>query len=201
MALRAKERGHRVLAITSLSHTRAVPASHPSGRKLADIADVVLDNAPPRGDALLDLPGGGSVCALATLTGVMLVQMTVAETASLLLAADVRPPVYVSANVPGGFEGRRPRPREAVRGPHPAYGQLRGCAPAPLGGGVMNLWVSPWLVAPTRRSRISMQPRAPKVAQAPDPVGSGRPPCGGQRPASAWGRPRRRCPPPASSGS
>lgn len=49
MALRAKERGHRVLAITSLSHTRAVPASHPSGRKLADIADVVLDNAAPRG--------------------------------------------------------------------------------------------------------------------------------------------------------
>ncbi|MEU9877396.1 SIS domain-containing protein [Streptomyces phaeochromogenes] len=105
MALRAKERGHRVLAITSLSHTRAVPASHPSGRKLADIADVVLDNAAPRGDALLPLPGGGSICALSTLTGVMLVQMAVAEAASLLLAAGVRPPVYVSANVPGGFEG------------------------------------------------------------------------------------------------
>ena len=105
MALRAKERGHRVLAITSLSHTRAVPASHPSGRKLADIADVVLDNAAPRGDALLELPGGGSVCALSTLTGVMLVQMTVAEAASLLLAEGVLLPVYVSANVPGGFEG------------------------------------------------------------------------------------------------
>ncbi|WP_151475384.1 sugar isomerase domain-containing protein [Streptomyces albicerus] len=105
MALRAKERGHRVLAITSLSHTRAVPASHPSGRKLAGIADVVLDNAAPRGDALLELPGGGAVCALSTLTGVMLVQMTVADTASLLLAAGTRPPVYVSANVPGGYEG------------------------------------------------------------------------------------------------
>ena len=105
MALRAKERGHRVLAITSLSHTRAVPASHPSGQKLADIADVVLDNVAPRGDALLELPGGGSVCALSTLTGVMLVQMAVAEAASVLLAAGVRPPVYVSANVPGGFEG------------------------------------------------------------------------------------------------
>nr|WP_244204153.1 SIS domain-containing protein [Streptomyces africanus] len=105
MALHAKEHGHRVLALTSLAHTRAVPAAHPSGRKLADIADVVLDSAAPRGDSLLELPGGGSVCALSTLTGVMLVQMTVAEAAGRLLAAGERPPVYVSANVPGGFEG------------------------------------------------------------------------------------------------
>jgi uncharacterized phosphosugar-binding protein len=105
MALHAKQHGHRVLAVTSLAHTRAVPAAHPSGRKLADIADVVLDNAAPRGDSLLELPGGGSVCALSTLTGVMLVQMTVAEAAGRLLAAGERPPVYVSANVPGGFEG------------------------------------------------------------------------------------------------
>ncbi|MGW2717311.1 sugar isomerase domain-containing protein [Streptomyces sp. NPDC001492] len=105
MALAAKERGHRVLAITSLTHTRAVPAGHPSGKKLADLADVVLDNRAPRGDALLELPGGGAVCALSTLTGVMLVQMAVAEASKLLLEAGERPPVYVSANVPGGFEG------------------------------------------------------------------------------------------------
>lgn len=105
MALHAKQQGHRLLAITSVAHTRAVPASHPSGKKLADLADVVLDNAAPPGDALLELPDGGAVCALSTLTGVMLVQMAVAETASLLLTAGRRPPVYVSANVPGGFEG------------------------------------------------------------------------------------------------
>ncbi len=105
MALHAKEQGHKILAVTSLSHTRAVPAGHPSGKKLADLADVVLDNAAPRGDALLELPGGGAVCALSTLTGVMLVQMAVAEASAQLLAAGERPPVYVSANVPGGFEG------------------------------------------------------------------------------------------------
>ncbi|MEU6533685.1 SIS domain-containing protein [Streptomyces sp. NPDC046928] len=105
MALHAKERGHDVLALTSLAHTRAVPAGHAGGRKLADIADVVLDNAAPRGDALLELPGGGAVCALSTLTGVLLVQMAVAEATALLLAAGQRPPVYVSANVPGGYEG------------------------------------------------------------------------------------------------
>ncbi|KPH97558.1 sugar isomerase (SIS) [Actinobacteria bacterium OK074] len=105
MALHAKDWGHKVIAITSLTHTRAVTASHPSGSKLADIADVVLDNSAPRGDALLDLPGGGAIGALSTLTGVLLVQMAVAESAAVLLEAGKRPPVYVSANVPGGFEG------------------------------------------------------------------------------------------------
>jgi uncharacterized phosphosugar-binding protein len=105
MALHAKEQGHKILAITSLTHTRAVPAGHAGGKKLVDLADVVLDNAAPVGDALLALPGGGAVGALSTLTGVMLVQMTVAEASGLLLAAGERPPVYVSANVPGGFEG------------------------------------------------------------------------------------------------
>ncbi|MEW2119073.1 SIS domain-containing protein [Streptomyces sp. NPDC005474] len=105
MALHAQERGHKILAITSLTHTRTVPAGHASGKKLADIADVVLDNEAPTGDALLELPGGGAVCALSTLTGVMLVQMAVAQTAAVLIAAGERPPVYVSANVPGGFEG------------------------------------------------------------------------------------------------
>ncbi|MET7486580.1 SIS domain-containing protein [Streptomyces sp. NPDC005538] len=105
MALRVKERGHPLVAITSLAHTSAVPAAHPSGKKLADLADVVLDNVAPRGDALLELPGGGAVGALSTLTGAMLVQLSVAEAAGRLLASGERPPVYVSANVPGGFEG------------------------------------------------------------------------------------------------
>jgi uncharacterized phosphosugar-binding protein len=106
MALHAKEQGHRVIALTSLAHTRSVEATHPSGRRLADLADVALDNAAPLGDAMLDLPdGSGRICAVSTLTAVMLVQMAVAEAAGILLAAGRRPPVYVSANVPGGFEG------------------------------------------------------------------------------------------------
>jgi len=105
MALHAKSRGHKILAITSLTHTGAVPAGHVSGKKLVDLADVVLDNAAPVGDAMVALPGGGAVGALSTLTGVMLVQMAVAEACAVLLSAGLRPPVYVSANVPGGFEG------------------------------------------------------------------------------------------------
>ncbi|AJF64597.1 sugar isomerase domain-containing protein [Streptomyces vietnamensis] len=104
LALKATGAGHRLVALTSLEHTRAVPALHASGKRLADLADVVLDNCAPTGDAVLPLPGGGALCGISTLTSALLVQMTVAETVALLLAEGREPPVYVSANIPGGHE-------------------------------------------------------------------------------------------------
>ncbi|MFH8622321.1 sugar isomerase domain-containing protein [Streptomyces vietnamensis] len=104
LALKATGAGHRLVALTSLEHTRAVPALHASGKRLADLADVVLDNCAPTGDAVLPLPGGGALCGISTLTSALLVQMTVAETVALLLAEGREPPVYVSVNVPGGHE-------------------------------------------------------------------------------------------------
>src|SRR5215475_2500103 len=49
-----KDHGHKLIAITSLKHTAGVESRHPSGTKLIDHADVVLDNGAPYGDAVLD---------------------------------------------------------------------------------------------------------------------------------------------------
>lgn len=104
LALKVTGAGHRLVALTSLQHTHAVPALHPSGSRLADLADTVLDNRAPTGDALLPLPDGGALCGVSTLTSALLVQMVVAESVALLLAEGHEPPVYVSANLPGGHE-------------------------------------------------------------------------------------------------
>ncbi|MEU9864423.1 SIS domain-containing protein [Streptomyces sp. NPDC047971] len=104
LALKVTGAGHRLVALTSLEHTHAVPALHPSGSRLADLADAVLDNRAPAGDALLPLPDGGALCGVSTLTSALLVQMVVAESVALLLAEGHEPPVYVSANLPGGHE-------------------------------------------------------------------------------------------------
>jgi uncharacterized phosphosugar-binding protein len=56
MALLAKEKGHDVIAVTSLEHTAQVQPKHPSGLRLSEIADVVIDNLAPYGDATLDCP-------------------------------------------------------------------------------------------------------------------------------------------------
>jgi uncharacterized phosphosugar-binding protein len=99
-----KERGHRLVAITSFTQTAAVDSRHPSGAKLIDHADVALDNGAPYGDAVLPLPGGGTVCAVSSITAALLAQLLGAEVVRRLLEAGEAPPVYVSANVPGGYE-------------------------------------------------------------------------------------------------
>ncbi|MGC9665673.1 sugar isomerase domain-containing protein [Planosporangium sp. 12N6] len=104
LALLVKQRGHALIAITSTEHTARVSPRHPSGRRLADIADVVLDNGAPYGDALLPLPGGGSVCAVSSVTNALLAQLMVAEVVRRMEAAGQVPPIYLSANVPGGDE-------------------------------------------------------------------------------------------------
>lgn len=97
-----KEHGHPLIAITSLQHTAGVDSRHPSGQKLIDLADVVLDNHAPYGDSVLDLPGGGKVCAVSSITAALLAQMIVAEVVRRLTEAGQTPPVYLSANIPGG---------------------------------------------------------------------------------------------------
>jgi uncharacterized phosphosugar-binding protein len=104
LARMVKRRGHRLVAITSFTHTAAVASRHPSGGRLIDHADVALDNGAPSGDAVLSLPGGGRVCAVSSITGALLVQLVGAEVVRRLLEDGEAPPVYVSANVPGGYE-------------------------------------------------------------------------------------------------
>lgn len=102
LALLVKERGHSLIAVTSVEHTTRVAASHPSGRRLAEIADVVLDNGAPYGDALLPLSSGGLVCAASTVTNALLAQLLTAEIVRRFQAVGEVPPVYLSASVPGG---------------------------------------------------------------------------------------------------
>ena len=104
MARLVKDASHALVAVTSLEQTTAVESRHPSGKKLIDHADVVLDNGAPYGDAILDLPNGGKVCAVSSITGALLAQMLIAEVIRRLLESDETAPVYLSANIPGGDE-------------------------------------------------------------------------------------------------
>jgi uncharacterized phosphosugar-binding protein len=104
LALLAKGRGHQVIAVTSLAHTQHVVSRHESGKRLFEIADVVIDNCGVFGDAALPLPAGGAIAATSSLTGVLIAQMLVAEVCGRLLRMGKEVPVLVSANVPGGDE-------------------------------------------------------------------------------------------------
>ncbi|MFC4115913.1 sugar isomerase domain-containing protein [Nonomuraea zeae] len=104
LATIVKERGHPLIALTSVEHSTRMTSRHPSGGKLLDLADVVLDNGAPYGDAILDLPGGGSYGAVSTITSALLAQMVVTEAVDALVALGETPPIYLSVNVTGGDE-------------------------------------------------------------------------------------------------
>jgi uncharacterized phosphosugar-binding protein len=102
VALRAKADGHPVIAVTSLEHTNAVTPKHPSGRRLSEIADVVIDNRAPYGDTTIELPGGIGVGAVSSLTAAYIAQLITIGAAARIAALGETPPIYLSANIPGG---------------------------------------------------------------------------------------------------
>jgi uncharacterized phosphosugar-binding protein len=104
LALLAKNKGHPLIAITSVTHSTEMTPRHPSGRKLMDLADVVLDNHAPYGDAMLSLPSGVTYGAVSTITSALIAQMLVEQVVLDLTAVGALPPVYLSANMAGGDE-------------------------------------------------------------------------------------------------
>jgi uncharacterized phosphosugar-binding protein len=98
-ALYAKERGLKVITVSSLAN--AAKATHSSGKKLSDVADIAIDNCVPPEDALVDLGYPEKVAAGSTMGAVFVGMALVAETAARLAAKGIKPHTFVSPNVPG----------------------------------------------------------------------------------------------------
>ncbi len=103
-ALWAKERGHAVIAVTSMEHTMRVEPKHPSGKRLADVADVVIDNLAPYGDTTLEVTGGIGAGAISSITAAFIAQLLTLGVARTIADRGETPPMYISANIPGGDE-------------------------------------------------------------------------------------------------
>lgn len=103
MAIAGKEAGLPVIALTSLAQSKAAPTRHHSGRRLFELADVVLDNGGPLGDALVAVDESGLMMGpVSTIAGATLLHQVAISAARKLRAAGIQPPVYVSANSTGG---------------------------------------------------------------------------------------------------
>lgn len=104
VALWAKEHGHKVIAVTSLEHTARVEPKHPSGKRLSEIADVVIDNLAPYGDSTLNVTETISAGAISSITAAFIAQLLTLGVARALTDAGEVAPMYISANIPGGDE-------------------------------------------------------------------------------------------------
>ncbi len=103
MAQEARDRGVKVIGITSLAYTRSVTSRHPSGLKVLDLCDVVLDNGAPAGDAAVNFDGCPQpVGPLSSVTGLALVNALVCSVVDELLRRGIEPPIFQSSNLDGG---------------------------------------------------------------------------------------------------
>jgi len=107
MALGAKARGHKLIAVTSLDHTNRVQPKHPSGKRLSEVADIVIDNLAPFGDSTLELDGRIGVGAVSSITAAFIAQRITIGVAETMRRRGKTPPIYISANIPGGDEHNR----------------------------------------------------------------------------------------------
>ena len=97
MGLGAKKRGMPVIGVVSRPHCEQSKPAHSSGKKLIDIADVVLDNHCPPGDCLIELDGlEWRTGPTSTVTGGMLMNMLRVEVAEKLLERGVKPELLPS---------------------------------------------------------------------------------------------------------
>jgi uncharacterized phosphosugar-binding protein len=103
IALESKARGLVVIAVTSLAHSLSVSPRHLSGRRLLEIADVVVDTHGLLGDAAVPLLGSElKVGATSTVIGAAIIESIMGRAAEIMAEHGVDPPVIVSANTPEG---------------------------------------------------------------------------------------------------
>ena len=108
-AMEIKKRGGKIIAVASSHWQSEMPKEHfirhPSGKNLFDFADVKIDDYNPVGDAIVNLPGLktpiGPVSNVVDFTIAHLLEI---ETVRQCLERGVTPPVWSSANEPGGDE-------------------------------------------------------------------------------------------------
>lgn len=82
ITLGAQRRGMKVVAITSVAHQMATVSRHPSGKRLCEIADIVIDNCTPPGDASIHVSG----CDYPTSSTSSLAVITIVQTLNALVA-------------------------------------------------------------------------------------------------------------------
>jgi uncharacterized phosphosugar-binding protein len=118
-ALFAHGKGAKVIAITSSDHAAHVTSRHKSGKMLADVADLVIDNQAPYGDACLAIPNSDKrMGSTSTISGTFIINAVMAEAVASLSRRGIAVDIYRSANSCGGAEAEEivKRWRSRIRG-------------------------------------------------------------------------------------
>ena len=116
MALYAKDKGAKVIAITNLTHSKSVDSRHSSGKKLMDLADVIIDNCGELGDAAIKVEGiDAKMYPTSSIANSVICGAISVGIAEYLVAKGVEVPVLISANVDGNDHSSDESKRKYMR--------------------------------------------------------------------------------------
>ena len=100
-ALYARNRGLKVVTVSSHANRAASKATHSSGKQLPDCGDIAIDNCVAPEDSQVDIGRIEKVAAGSTMAAVYIAMALVAETGARLAGKRCHPPTFVSPNVAG----------------------------------------------------------------------------------------------------
>lgn len=108
-AMEAKKRGVKIIAVSSAAWQTEMPADHfirhPNKTNLNDYADVCIEDFNPVGDAVVTVPGLDTpIAPVSNIADFYIAHLLEIETVRLCVEAGIVPPVWNSANTPGGDE-------------------------------------------------------------------------------------------------
>ncbi len=125
VALEARVKGLTIITVSSHQNARVARATHSSGKKLSDVADIAIDNCVPPEDALVEVGQIERVAAGSTVAAVAIAMALVAETGSCLARRGGVPPTFVSPNVPGVPAGHMDKVYQAFADFYFARGRMQ----------------------------------------------------------------------------
>jgi len=103
LAYEAKKMGMKIIVITSMTYATSVDSPHSSGKRLYELADIVLDNCAPAAEAMMEVEGlEARLCAASGLAAAYIMWSVTTVVVEDLLARGIMPGVLKSANFPGG---------------------------------------------------------------------------------------------------
>lgn len=105
MALEARRMGLVLVALTSVRCSRALASDHPSGKRVHEVADIVLDHGTPLGDAAVPVDALGlAIGPVSGIAAAYLMWSLEALIVERLVASGHTPSILVSVHLPGSRE-------------------------------------------------------------------------------------------------
>ena len=100
MAMRCQKEGIYTVAVTNLEQSKNTTSRHPSGKRLFECVDAIIDTAGPTGDSMMTIVSIKTGPA-SSITSMFLLNTIVTEAIKILDAEGIKAPVLQSQNVDG----------------------------------------------------------------------------------------------------